>query len=207
MIKPYYQDSHVTIYNCDCEEILPDLPKVDLVLTDPPYGLKRFKQGVKKNDRLVNKATATFNNNVPNSGLLLEIISKGEFAIIWGMNNLILPQTEYFLVWDKMQTVDNFASAELAWTNIKVPAKIFHHSIHKHNAIKNNGHPTEKSLLLFSWCISLAKVSDTIIDPYMGSGTTLRAAKDLNKKAMGIEIEEKYCEIAANRLCQEVLEL
>lgn len=206
-MKPYYQDNHCTIYNCDCEEILPDLPKVDLVLTDPPYGLKRFKKGIGKSDRHKNKSNGIFNNNVPKSDFLLEIISKGKYSIVWGMNNFILPPTEYFLVWDKMQTVDNFASAELAWTNIKIPAKIFHYSIHQQNAVKFNGHPTEKSLKLFSWCISLSKKSNAILDPYMGSGTTLRAAKDLNRKAIGIELEEKYCEIAAQRLQQEVLPL
>ena len=66
-------------------------------------------------------------------------------------------------------------------------------------------HPSEKPIALMRWCIELYPDAQTILDPFMGSGTTLRAAKDLGRKAIGIEIEEKYCEIAANRLRQEVL--
>ena len=205
--KPYYQDSHVTIYNADCREILPLLDPVDLVLTDPPYGIKRFKNGIGKGDRMINKSCAGFNNDVPTMDFFTSLIQESNEAIIWGMNNFQLPCTEHFLVWDKEQTIDNFASAELAWCNIKKPAKVFRYSIHQHNQNRIGGHPTEKPTLLFLWCISLCGNPQTILDPFMGSGTTLRAAKDLNRKAIGIELEEKYCAIAVERLRQEVLAL
>jgi len=70
---------------------------------------------------------------------------------------------------------------------------------------KNRLHPTQKPLSIMKWCIEKSKSEGIILDPFMGSGTTLRAAKDLGRKAIGIEIEEKYCEIAAKRLAQEVL--
>ena len=123
------------------------------------------------------------------------------------MNNLPLPITEHFLVWDKQQTVDNFASAELAWCNLPTPAKVFRFGIHQHNQSKVGGHPTQKPLALMKWCISLAPKADTILDPFAGSGTTGRAAKDLGRKCTMIEIEERYCEIAARRCAQEVLPL
>jgi len=202
-VKPYYKDKWTTIYHGDCRDVLPQLDKVDLVLTDPPYGLARFKNGIGEHSRLQIKSISTaFNNNTPDRATLLALLCKGKEACIWGMNNFKLPVTEHFLVWDKAQTVDNFASAELAWCNFRQPAKVFHYSTVKHNQTKLKVHPTEKPEELMRWCIMLADSPQTILDPFMGSGTTLRAAKDLQRKAIGIEIEERYCEIAAKRLAQ-----
>lgn len=206
-VTPYYADDYVVIYHRDFRELLPLLPKVDLVLTDPPYGLKRFARGIGRSDRIVNKADAQFNNLVPTATELTELLRVARLAIVWGMNNLPLPTTEHFLVWDKAQTVDNFASAELAWCNLDTPAKVFRYAIHKHNQRRVGGHPTEKPVPLLMWCIGLAGDVQTILDPFMGSGTTLRAAKDLRRRAIGIEVEERYCEIAAKRMAQEVLAL
>lgn len=206
---PYYLDDYCKIYHGDCREILPGLPKVDLVLTDPPYGIERFKKGFGttrfKGHGCENVGIVW--DNVPEKELLELIISKGLEAIIWGYNNLELPRSEHFLVWDKEQTVENFASAELAYASVKKPAKVFRYAIHKHNHRKNGGHPTEKPVPLMAWCIDQTDNPKTILDPFMGSGTTIRAAKDLGRKSIGIEIEEKYCEIAVERLRQEVLDL
>lgn len=202
--KPYYEEPGITIYNGDCRKILPQLPKVDLVLTDPPYGIERFRKGF---------GTTRFRGfgceNVgitwdikPTEDMLKQIIKSAPNVIIWGFNNFQLPPSEHFLVWDKQQTVDNFADAELAWTNIKI-TKIFHFSIHTHNHYTKY-HPTQKPVDLMTWCLSFAPDAQTILDPFMGSGTTLRAAKDLGRKCIGIEIEEKYCEISVKRLRQEV---
>jgi hypothetical protein len=133
--------------------------------------------------------------------LLLQAAAK---SVIWGGINFELPTSEYFLVWDKEQTVDNFASAELAYTNAQIPAKVFHYSIHQHNANGKDGHPTQKPLALMKWCISLFPDARTVLDPYCGSGTTLVAAKSMGLTAIGIELHEPYCEIAAKRLSQEV---
>lgn len=207
MVSPYYQDAAVTIYHGDCREIVPQLGKFGLLLTDPPYGIKRFENGIGKGDRMKNKACAGFNNNPPQKDFLNILLKSALFSVIWGMNNLDLPKTEHFLVWDKEQTVDNFASAELAWCNLPKPAKVYRYSIHKHNQNKTGGHPTEKPVPLLCWCISQAGDVKTILDPFAGSGTTGRAAKDMNKTAVLIEREERYCEIAAQRMAQEVLQL
>ena len=209
-MKPYYEHAGITIYHGDCKEIIiPDFGRFDLLLTDPPYGIKRFKRA--KCSLRFDKC-GEFSNGIawdvaPDAEWLSELLSVTSLAIVWGMNNLQLPTTEHFLVWDKEQSVDNFASAELAWCNLPTPAKVFRFGINRHNHSKFGGHPTEKPTCLMKWCIGLAGGGvQTILDPYMGSGTTLRAAKDLGRRAIGIEIEEKYCEIAARRLSQEVFD-
>lgn len=207
-ITPYYQDDYVTLYHGDCRDILPHLEQVDLVLTDPPYGIERFSKGFggtrfknygAEKDGIVWDVT-------PTSDLIHEVIAAGREAIVWGMNYLPAPRTEHFLVWSKHQPLDNFASAELAWTNIK-KTKVFDLSILSHNQTKFGGHPTEKPVQLFRWCIELANNAKTILDPFAGAGTTLRAAKDMNRKSIGIEREQKYCDVIVRRLRQEVLPL
>ena len=210
-MKPYYQDDYVTIYNCRCEDILGELPKVDLVLTDPPYGIKRFeKLGNEKSgvyiERLTFKQTGAWNNNKPVKDLLDIILNKSKKQIIWGGNNFELPTSEYFFIWDKKQVMPNFAQCEMAWVSQSMhkTAKIFEYDIKKLNG-QQKVHPTEKPIELMRWCIDKADEPQTILDPFAGSCTTGRAAKDLGRKCICIELEEKYCEIGAKRMCQEVM--
>jgi site-specific DNA-methyltransferase (adenine-specific) len=206
-VKPYYRDSAVVIFNADCKEIVPTLPMADLLLTDPPYGIERFQRGFGTTRfRGLGCETKGIEWDVaPDAEWLATLLAYAPLAVVWGMNNLPLPTTEHFLVWDKEQTVDNFASAELAWCNLTTPAKVFRFGIHRHNHSKGGGHPTEKPLALMLWCIGLAGDVQTILDPFAGSGTTGRAAKDLGRKCVLIEREERYCEVGAKRMQQEVL--
>lgn len=201
--KPYYQDDAVIIYHADCRDILPDLPKADLLLTDPPYqlgedgwaggyGWGRFNHHTPDWDRRVDMKTMT------------GLVSTAQSAIIWGGNYYGLPESRCWLVWDKMQSFSG-AEAELAWTNLEMPTKVFRLS--RVEAYANGKqHPTEKPTALFLWCLSFVS-SHLILDPFLGSGTTAFAAKKLGRKCIGIEIEEKYCEIAAKRCAQEVMAL
>ena len=199
------QIGNATIYLGDCMDILPTLDKVDAVITDPPYGIKRFEKGfgttrfkghgAEKNGLVWDKT--------PEKSFFDMLLSKGDNSIIWGANNFELPTSEYFLVWDKQQTVNNFASAELAYTNVKVPAKVFKYSIHQHNQIEKS-HPTEKPVSLMCWCLSFVPNARTILDPFMGSGTTGVAAIQMGRKFIGIEREPKYFEIACKRIEQAV---
>ena len=192
-----------TLYHGDCREVLPLLPPVDLVLTDPPYGIKRFEKGSLRFDK-----TGEYKNGIewdkkPHLDLLLGLIEIGGVAIIWGANNFDLPSHEHFLVWDKMQTVDNFASAEYAYYNGHQPAKVFRYSIHQHNCDeKNKAHPTQKPVKLMEWCISQARDVATVCDPFMGSGTTGVACVTMGKAFVGIERERKYFDIACRRIEQ-----
>jgi DNA modification methylase len=109
------------------------------------------------------------------------------------------------MVWDKGQRIDQ-ADCELAASSRKGPMRVF--TLNR-VAIASDGavHPTQKPLELMRWCLNFFPKAKTVVDPYAGSGSTLRAAKDLGISATGIEINEVYCEIAANRLAQEVLGL
>ena len=225
VIKPYYQDESATIYCGDCREILPQLAgqQFDLVLTDPPYGIgesskKQATRGGrtgfngKKRDRIIRPTDFGFNDwdkEPPSADILNTIIAKGRYSILWGGNFFGLPAASKWLVWDKDNSGD-FADCELAWTNLPGAVRKFkwrwNGMLQEDMSRKEiRLHPTQKPLALMKWCIQQAKKAQTVLDPFMGSGTTLRAAKDLGLKSIGIEIERKYCDIAIERLRQESL--
>jgi DNA modification methylase len=195
-MKPYYQDSSVTIYHGDCREIVPTLGKFDLLLTDPPYGLAKKSQGGSWGN------FGEWDKEAPDIDFLVKSFEK---SIIWGGNYFKLPPSRFWLVWDKPEKMPSVADCELAWVSWDSNSRVFSKS---RNPDGKRQHPTQKPLELISWCILLAGDDvNTILDPFAGSGTTGRAAKDLGRKATLIEREEKYCEIAAKRMAQEVLAL
>ena len=221
-MKPYYEEKGITIYNCDCRELLPQLGPVDLVLTDPPYGIniaakpnvggtERIKRGGFGNVRPSVFEISDWDKEAPSKETLTQVISASERAIIWGGNYFGLPGTSGWLVWDKDNAGTHFADCELAWTNLPGAVRKFKwrwNGMLQENMGRKDfrQHPTQKPVALMKWCIQQAGQPQTILDPFLGSGTTLRAAKDLGLSAIGIEIEEKYCEIAAERLRQEVFD-
>jgi DNA modification methylase len=203
MQKPYYQDSAVTIYHGDCREIVPQLGRFDLLLTDPPYGIN-----INKSNRLsVSRGFGgeTWDSEVVDEVLLSSLFSISENQIVWGGNYYMLKPSRCFLVWDKQNDGRDFADCEYAWTSLDSVARIFR--MRPMNMDGGKVHPTQKPENLIRWCIAQHSISKTILDPFAGSGTTGRAAKDLNKTAVLIEREERYCEIAASRMSQEVLAL
>lgn len=210
-MEPYYQDEKVTIYNADCREVLPNLEKIDLLLTDPPYGIDADnRKKILSRGKLANPkdyGESSWDKEPINQELIRLIRNSAIQQIIWGGNYFELPPSSQWLFWDKMNGDNDFADGELAWTNLKGAVRkkshLWNGMIRKNNEFRF--HPTQKPLEIMSWCISLVKCN-SIIDPFMGSGTTLRAAKDLGKKAIGIEIDERYCESAAKRMSQEILD-
>ena len=209
--SPYFQDGSVTIYHGDCRDILPSLPKVDLVLTDPPYGIS-YDTSHSKYKNAISRDAVFGDDHDFDPSMLLPL---GRL-IIWGGNCFTsrLPDSPKWLAWVKVVR-DNAdirqADMELAWTNCISRPRVFHHlwigAYRDSESGQRNQHPTQKPLALMAWCLSLVPDADLILDPFMGSGTTLRAAKDLGRKAIGIEIEERYCEIAAKRMAQSVMNM
>jgi len=198
-VSPYYDHGGITIYHGDCREIVPMLGQFDLLLTDPPYGINIAANPVRQKHE-----KQDWDASVPPAWVVPMLIDAAEWQIVWGGNYFGLPAQQCFLAWDKQQPEDfSLAMLEQAWTNLKGPAKMFRKSVLSYPKT----HPTEKPVELMQWCISRAGDVQTILDPFAGSGTTGRAAKDLGKSAVLIEREEKYCEIAAQRLSQEVLPL
>lgn len=196
MIKPYYQNEWATIYQGDCREILPQLELVDLVLTDPPYGI--YVSGGKWGKKFSLHWDKQAVDNIE------QVLKAGKDAIIWGGNYYQLPPSRGWLVWYKRDSVKTLAQVELAWTSKDMNARLIDWTIAATNA-ERNGHPTLKPLAVMRWSLGFFPKAKTVLDPFMGSGTTLRAAKDLAIKSIGIEIEEKYCAIAVKRLRQESL--
>jgi DNA modification methylase len=214
-MKPYYEHAGITIYHGDCREVLPDLPRFDLLLTDPPYGIGADAQMHKQGGTQWGKSLAprkhyaatNWDTAPPDESLLQLMLLKASKQILWGGNFFRLGPTSCYLVWDKLNGTNDFADCELAWTNLDKAVRIKRHmwnGMLRENDEPRYEHPTQKPLEVMLWCIQQAGDVQTVIDPFMGSGTTLRAAKDLGRRAIGIEIEEKYCEIAAKRLGQEV---
>lgn len=200
MSAPYYSEAGIEIWCGDCHEVIPTLPKVDLVLTDPPYGVgKNYESYCDTYDSLT------------------ELIAcLGQFPkriITCGVNNIWrYPEAEWVLCWWKP---NGMTRSRVANANVWEPILVYGCGYvfgtdgkEICTSPQNNGHPCPKPLKLFHWLIEKAsKENQLILDPFMGSGTTLVAAKLLGRRAIGIEIEERYCEIAARRLAQGVLPL
>jgi DNA modification methylase len=217
-MKPYYEEPGITIYHGKCRDYLFTL--TDLLLTDPPYGIKMDKgfegfEGFGGFGKPIARRQYpdSWDDKRPDKDTFAHCLDCCKRAIIFGGNFFadLLPVSTHWIVWDKLNTMPTFGDCELAWTNIDRKSV-------KKVTVEWNGllgkewetrkHPTQKPLKLMNWCIeNYSEPGETILDPFMGSGTTLRAAKDLGRKAIGIEIEEKYCEIAVKRLQQEVLPL
>ena len=205
MIQPYYEHAGITIYHGDCREILPTLPRAALVLTDPPYGIGSAWKGGRGSGWCKARAEAGLRNKwdaaPPSDAEIAAAVAAGAEAVVWGGNYFALPPSRGWLVWTKPERGFSLSEAELAWTSRDTVIRVFDGP----RSDIGRKHPTQKPLHLMSWCLGLFPDAATVIDPYAGSGTTLVAAKNLGRRAIGIEIEERYCEIAANRLRQETL--
>lgn len=221
-MKPYFESDEVTIYHGDCREILPTLRDPELLLTDPPYGVNegtdRFARG-RSGAADCNDFAPIEGDDEPFDPAHLLNYSR---LVLFGANYYAdkLPPSPTWIVWDKLDGLtserdvgfnDN-ADVELAWTNLGGPARLIPHRwmgmLKGSEKDDKRQHPTQKPVVLFEFIISMwTKPGDLITDPYMGSGTTLVAARLLGRPSIGIEIDERYCEVASNRLAQGVFQL
>lgn len=214
--KPYYDEDGITIYHGDCRQVLPFLGKFDLLLTDPPYGIgeSSTKQKTRQGHGLANQRNYgeySWDVSRPSPATIAAMIDSAGTSIVWGGNYFDLSPSSCWLVWDKDNGDTDFADCELAWTNIKKAVRRFRWKwqgmLQEQMGDKkeHRTHPTQKPLALMRWCLSLVPDAQTVLDPFMGSGTTLHACLLEGRRAVGIEINERYCESAVNRLRQKVL--
>ena len=180
----------------------------DLAIIDPPYGLERYKKadgGNSKKIKSFGDKDKNWNNIRPTDDYFRHLFRISKNQIIWGANNFDLPLSEYFIVWDKKQMMPSFARCELAWTNIKVPAKIFEGRTVEKNRVKI--HPTQKPITLYKWLLkNYAKPDDKIFDSHVGSGSIRIACHDMGFDFTGCEIDKDYYEDQEKRFknhCQQ----
>ena len=217
----------MNITNEDNMELMARYPDnyFDLAIVDPPYGIERFKKpsGTTrfKSSKLMQEDGLTWDKK-PSKEYWNELFRISKNQIVWGANNFEMPPSEYFCIWNKKQTVDNFASAEYAWLSmgLKKPAKIFDYGIHKHNHTTKI-HPTQKPVELYEWllinyaqrkcshkhseqerqfCTDCRNSDVKIIDTHLGSGSIAIACHNLGFDLTACELDKEYYEKAIKRL-------
>lgn len=213
-----------TLYLGDCRDILPTLPKVERpqgisLLTDPPYGIGADKaakaaaeqrkaaearplgQRTKAGRGWADYGDTDWDDQRPSAEIFSMMLEATRHQIIWGGNYFtdLLPPTMQWLVWDKAQRDFSLADGEFAWSSQRKAARIFTYA--RALALQDGKvHPTQKPIALMKWCIGFLPENDTILDPFMGSGTTGVAAVQMGRQFIGIEREERYFEIACKRI-------
>jgi len=213
-LKPYYQDEWVTIYLGDCREILPTLEKVDLVLTDPPYGVNLNLEWLSELHSTHSKPSNKLDEPIAgDDGMELSWLFDYPQWVVFGFPYVYSDKATGWMVWDKQPGLMNTdrtmtTPIEMAMSNVWKGFRLVRcmwAGYMRDNGEYRYRHPTQKPQKVIDWCIN--KTEGIILDPFLGSGTTAYCAKKLNRKCIGIEIEEKYCEIAAQRCSQGVFDL
>jgi site-specific DNA-methyltransferase (adenine-specific)/modification methylase len=212
-----------TLYLGDCLDILPTIGPVDAVVTDPPYGIGFDRENLSMSCGMrVDGSQRKYNkwqrpmpkgyetkewDTAPNRSTFETIRKASRHQIIWGGNYFDLPITGGWLVWDKMVTMTSLSKCELAWTSCLGHIEIMRYlwAGFRKEKPEDRYHPTQKPVEIMQWCIGFTE--GTILDPFMGSGTTGVACARLGRKFIGIEIEPKYFDIACERISREYAQL
>lgn len=177
----------------DCREVMPMLGRCDAVVTDPPYGIGKRMQGGTWASNPAFRGFQKWDMSTPE--WLPDAIGQTA-AIVWGGNYLPFPPSRCWLIWNKINAVPTMADFEQAWTNLDRPSKRMDLPVGR----VEYGHPTQKPLALMEWCLGFLPDAKTILDPFMGSGTTLVACQRLGRMGTGIELDPEYFEIACRRV-------
>ena len=194
-----------TLYQGDCLEIMPTLGKVDAVVTDPPYGIGENHKKVASRGKMaapIDYGEFDWDNTPCSPEHIKAMRDISDHQIIFGGNYFELPPTSCWLVWDKLNGANDFADCELAWTNLNKAVRrinwLWNGMIRKGDDIRQ--HPTQKPLGVMEWCLGHVPDAEKILDPFMGSGTTGVACAKLGRKFIGIELDERYFQIACERI-------
>ena len=198
-----------TLYLGDCLDVMPTLGKVDAVVTDPPYGINQgggfsgsggFSKPIERREY----KKGDWDKFTPEKECFDQMLKISSSAIIWGGNYFTdkLPQGNFWLVWDKENTMPTFSDCELAWSNI--PKNSVKRLVYRQNGCmskeKERFHPTQKAIGVMQWCLTHIPDAKTILDPFMGSGTTGVACAKMGRQFIGIELDEDYFDIACKRI-------
>ena len=216
--EPYYSADGITVYCGDCRGMLPEMPVADLLLTDPPYGIRYVASARGRVAGRLEGERVRGDDEPFDPRPLLGLAKR---AVIFGANHFahLLPPGGW-IIWSKVQ--DNrwcsggFSArslAEVAWTNAHRHVELYNcfwagSPVHRQTERGLQFHPTQKPAELMSWIVGrTSQPSDLVLDPYMGSGPVAVACQLQGRRYIGIEIEERYCEIAVQRLAQGALPL
>ena len=193
---------NATLYLGDCRDILPLLPVSDLILTDPPYGIAYAAQPTKY-QRAGGRVAEDWDNFAPQD-VVTALLATGADMVLWGGNYFALPPSRCWLMWNKKEGyAPSFADFELAWTTFDANSRAY--SISSKAASLERGaagdaHPNQKPLALMHWSLGMKPTAQTVLDPFMGAGTTGVACAQSGRSFIGIEREQKYFDIACQRI-------
>jgi DNA modification methylase len=198
---------NATLYLGDSLEILPTLPKADLVIADPPYGVGENAARIASRTKLaatIDYGDFDWDKAPADKAHIDATIAAGRHCILWGGNYFNVPPARGWLVWDKLNS-GNFADCELAWTNLPMSVRIYRHMwngmLRDSEKSTPRVHPTQKPIALMKWCISHAKVPPKlVVDPFMGSSPVGIACSDLNIPYIGIEKMDRFFDVACERI-------
>jgi DNA modification methylase len=196
-----------TLYLGDCAAILPHLPRVDAVVTDPPYGIGEAAGKAKTRGKLAvakDYGDDDWDNAPIPPEVLAQVRNAGRWNVIFGGNYYDCPAAKCWLVWDKVNGENDFADAEMAWTNLPKAVRLIRYmwnGMLREKGAQRGDHPTQKPLEVMKWAIGhIPAPCETILDPFAGSGTTGVAAIQMGKSFIGIEREPKYFEAMCRRI-------
>jgi len=202
-----WQEMIGEVMHADCLDVMRKMPDncVDLVLTDPPYGIGISGGTIGKYGTKHKKTN--WDEEIPSGEIFEEILRVSKNQIIWGGNHFDLPRSNNFIVWDKVQPAPNFAQCEYAFNSVKGKPKIYKFAFNKE---RNKKHPTQKPLELGRWCLeNYTKKEERekmiVFDPFGGSFAFARACQGMGIKFISCDMEKEYCEIGENRLKQQNL--
>ena len=225
MIAPYYQDDAVTLYHGDCREIMPELKGIDAIVSDPPYGIgfvyKPGNYGKVNTNNIGHANSPIIGDDKPfDPQHIIDFAGMKIPVVLCGANNFArrLPEGGNFLCWDKacgQGPAANFIDAEFIWSNRRNARNVFHFfwmgcfksgEGASSNSKNKRLHVSQKPVELMMWLLATCRIGlgKTVLDPYMGSGSTGVACVRTGRKFVGIEIDEGHCEVAAKRLQAEV---
>lgn len=204
---------NATLYLGDCREIIPTLPRVASIISDPPYGISHDPRPrhVARGDIYARGAFRTQFDRIHDDNIPFDpaqIIAIGVPTVLWGANNFAskLPDSEGWLCWYKAGGIKGFhtGECEMAWTNFLGSIRFFSHMWHGFKRQSEVGervlHPTQKPVELMRWCLEVAKWPPSVLDPFMGSGSMGVACSDHQKDFIGIEIDERHFNTACERI-------